>query len=190
MRACRHPLAAWGSVPADALAIWLEETALYDTVAASPPASSRNTCAPQALLAFALREAGGALREPKQACAAAACILRACEGAVGAGLAVPQDALAALLQALAPPTGLAPQVPHKSSPWGIRLSSAAEEQQPFPPGASCKSPEHPIVSSRASGGSDAWAAADKPAGTCSVLVRRQLVRGSINTHVAPASRCA
>ncbi|KAK9834976.1 hypothetical protein WJX81_001316 [Elliptochloris bilobata] len=64
----------------------------------------------QALLAFVLRTAGGALREPKQARVAAACILRVCEGAVTAGLAVPQDAIAALLQGLAPPTGLEPHV--------------------------------------------------------------------------------
>ena len=54
------------------------------------------------------------LREPKQAHAAAACILRVCEGAVAAGLAVPQDALAALLQTLALPSGLAPQVPTRA----------------------------------------------------------------------------
>ena len=104
-------------VPADVLAVNWNCTDCTPSVGASILASSHKPCAPQALLAFALREAGGALREPKQARAAAACILRACEGAVAAGLAVPQDALVALLQALAPPTGLEPQVPPKSLPW-------------------------------------------------------------------------
>ena len=64
----------------------------------------------QALFAFALREAGGALREPTQARAAAACSLRVCEGAVVAGLPVREETLAALLHTLAPPTALEPQV--------------------------------------------------------------------------------
>ncbi len=62
--------------------------------------------ATQALLAFALAEAGGALRQPRLAQAAAACVLRACEGAAADELALPQGTLDALLHALAPPTGL------------------------------------------------------------------------------------
>lgn len=119
-------------VPAALHQVQLNQTAHHDLAAASTLASCTRPA--QALLAFALREAGGALREPKLARAAAACILRACEGAVAAGLAVPQDALAALLQTLAPPTGLEPQVPPTGLALGAAVIGAAEEQEPFKPG--------------------------------------------------------
>jgi hypothetical protein len=75
----------------------------------SSAASEPCSCAAQALLAFALAEAGGALRQPRLAQAAAACVLRACEGAAADGLALPQGTLTALLHALAPPTCLDPE---------------------------------------------------------------------------------